>query len=98
MKINRRDFVKLGSGAIFAGACFFAPVFSKEPETQNSFNALSSGPQDDPLFHLTGADFKKQIGHFNLFYLPEVQAQMKDKPGMPYNRRTYYKISLIKIF
>jgi AraC-like DNA-binding protein len=44
----------------------------------------------------TPEGFNKQIGHFDLFYLPKVQALMRDKPGMPYNRRTYYKISLIK--
>jgi AraC family transcriptional regulator, transcriptional activator of pobA len=37
----------------------------------------------------------REIGHFNVFHMPELIQQMKDKPGMPYNRRTYYKISLI---
>lgn len=38
----------------------------------------------------------KEIGHFNVFDIAEVAAKGKDKPVMPYNRRTYYKISLIK--
>lgn len=37
----------------------------------------------------------KEIGHFDVFDLKALIAQMKGKPEMPYNRRAYYKISLI---
>jgi len=38
----------------------------------------------------------KEIGHFNVFKTDELIASQKKKPGtMPYNRRAYYKISLI---
>lgn len=37
----------------------------------------------------------KEIGHFNVFRIDELMARMREKPGMPYNRRAYYKISLI---
>lgn len=37
----------------------------------------------------------KEIGHFNVFRIDELMAKMREKPGMPYNRRAYYKISLI---
>lgn len=39
----------------------------------------------------------KEIGHFNIFDISEMHAKLKRKPGMamPYNRRAYYKISLI---
>jgi AraC family transcriptional activator of pobA len=37
----------------------------------------------------------KEIGHFNVFRIDEVVAQYKMKHVMPYNRRAYYKISLI---
>ncbi len=37
----------------------------------------------------------KEIGHFNVFRIEDIMAQMKVKPGMPYNRRAYYKISMI---
>ncbi|HVD97261.1 MAG TPA: helix-turn-helix transcriptional regulator [Cytophagaceae bacterium] len=37
----------------------------------------------------------KEIGHFNVFNTKEVMMRMKEKSVMPYNRRTYYKISLI---
>ncbi|SDL36822.1 AraC-type DNA-binding protein [Catalinimonas alkaloidigena] len=38
----------------------------------------------------------KEIGHFNVFNTAEVRERMKVKPAMPYNRRAYYKISLIQ--
>ena len=37
----------------------------------------------------------KDIGHFNVFDISEMYKGCKGKPEMPYNRRTYYKISLI---
>lgn len=39
----------------------------------------------------------KEIGHFNVFKIDELHAQIRKsaKPVMPYNRRAYYKISLI---
>jgi AraC-like DNA-binding protein len=38
----------------------------------------------------------RDIGHFNVFDITEIQSKCKLKPEMPYNRRTYYKVSLIK--
>lgn len=38
----------------------------------------------------------KDIGHFNVFDLSETIRQVKQKQPMPYNRRAYYKISLIR--
>jgi AraC family transcriptional regulator, transcriptional activator of pobA len=37
----------------------------------------------------------KDIGHFNVFDIAKVYENCTAKPPMPYNRRTYYKISLI---
>lgn len=37
----------------------------------------------------------KEIGHFNVFNVGEMVAKYREKPFMPYNRRTYYKISFI---
>lgn len=42
------------------------------------------------------ADRGKDIGHFNVFDISELHKTCSAKPKMPYNRRTYYKISLIK--
>lgn len=36
------------------------------------------------------------VGHFNVFRIPDAIEQAKQKMVMPYNRRAYYKISLIK--
>ena len=38
---------------------------------------------------------KKDVGHFNVFDTGEMYNTCKTKPVMPYNRRAYYKISLI---
>src|SRR5262249_7402790 len=39
----------------------------------------------------------KAVGHFNVFRIDEVLASLRAKKGvMPYNRRNFYKISLIK--
>ena len=38
----------------------------------------------------------KEIGHFNVFSIADTIAHLKAKNVMPYNRRTFYKISLIK--
>ncbi|RYE28360.1 MAG: AraC family transcriptional regulator [Sphingobacteriaceae bacterium] len=37
----------------------------------------------------------KEIGHFNVFDIAETLEEVKRKAVMPYNRRAYYKISLI---
>lgn len=37
----------------------------------------------------------KEIGHFNVFDVADLMARIQKKPFMPYNRRAYYKISLI---
>jgi AraC-like DNA-binding protein len=42
------------------------------------------------------AEITKEIGHFDVFKYEEVIANFKIRPVMPYNRRAYYKISLLK--
>ncbi len=42
------------------------------------------------------AEITKEIGHFNVFNIKELFEKNKDKPAMPYDRRAYYKISLIR--
>ncbi|HVW95168.1 MAG TPA: helix-turn-helix transcriptional regulator [Mucilaginibacter sp.] len=44
---------------------------------------------------LIPADINKEIGHFNVFKIDELHASLKKKNVMPYNRRAYYKISII---
>ncbi|MFT3934298.1 MAG: helix-turn-helix domain-containing protein [Chitinophagaceae bacterium] len=38
----------------------------------------------------------KEIGHFNVFNIADMAAKVKKTGTMPYNRRAYYKISLIR--
>lgn len=40
-------------------------------------------------------NINKDVGHFNIFDISELSKNCTSKAGMPYNRRTYYKISLI---
>ena len=42
------------------------------------------------------SEITKEIGHFNVFNIKELFEKTKDKPAMPYDRRSYYKISLIR--
>ena len=41
-------------------------------------------------------DINKEIGHFNVFKIEDMAARVKKTGTMPYNRRAYYKISLIR--
>lgn len=45
--------------------------------------------------HIIPEGISREIGHFNVFRDDEVVASYKAKHVMPYNRRAYYKISLI---
>jgi AraC family transcriptional regulator, transcriptional activator of pobA len=45
--------------------------------------------------HFVSENINKDIGHFNLFDITAISKQCSLKPEMPYNRRTYYKVSLI---
>lgn len=40
-------------------------------------------------------NINKEIGHFNVFRIDELMAKIRETKEMPYNRRAYYKISLI---
>jgi AraC family transcriptional activator of pobA len=41
-------------------------------------------------------DIQKEIGHFNVFNIRELFERLNGKSVMPYDRRAYYKISLIR--
>ena len=47
-----------------------------------------------PGYSLSDA-LAREIGHFNVFSIAEMAKCYKEKKAMPYNRRTYYKISLM---
>ena len=51
---------------------------------------------DEPdVRSLLPTGINKEIGHFNVFDVNELVRRAGGKPPMPYNRRAYYKISLI---
>ncbi|RDC66180.1 helix-turn-helix domain-containing protein [Adhaeribacter pallidiroseus] len=51
---------------------------------------------DIELKHLLPDGLEKEIGHFNVFNIASLRQKVKETKLMPYNRRIYYKISLIK--
>ena len=51
---------------------------------------------DDGPGYLLPDGITREIGHFNVFSYEDLAARVKGKPAMPYNRRAYYKISLIR--
>lgn len=55
--------------------------------------AIFTGRDIDALLP---AGIHKEIGHFNIFDIAETIKEVKLKNVMPYNRRAYYKISLIR--
>jgi len=57
-------------------------------------NILGDSCPDIDLF-LT-ENLHKDVGHVNVFDISEIHSSCKYKTEMPYDRRTYYKISLIK--
>lgn len=40
-------------------------------------------------------EVSREIGHFNVFNVADLMQKVGGKPQMPYNRRAYYKISLV---
>ncbi len=60
-----------------------------EPITLNDFYRITAT--------LIPEGINKEIGHFNIFEISEIQKLKRKSPSvMPYNRRAYYKISLIR--
>lgn len=50
---------------------------------------------DNQLSAILPKGIDKEIGHFNVFGTAAIRKKVKQTKVMPYNRRTYYKISLI---
>jgi AraC family transcriptional activator of pobA len=58
------------------------------------YKAITEGSAIDPSSLLPNG-IQKEIGHFNVFNMKELYDRLKEKSFMPYDRRAYYKISLI---
>ncbi len=62
----------------------------------NDFYNDISAITDKSVSSLLPADINKQIGHFNIFNIEDIKAKiLGGDTRMPYNRREYYKISLV---
>ncbi|TDW48041.1 AraC-like DNA-binding protein [Flavobacterium sp. 270] len=59
------------------------------------YKDITEGSEIEPTSLLPN-DIQKEIGHFNIFDINELLERLKGKQQMPYDRRAYYKISLIK--
>jgi AraC-like DNA-binding protein len=59
------------------------------------YQEISGGSNADPSALLPNG-IQKEIGHFNVFNIKELFEKLKEKPVMPYHRRSYFKISLIR--
>jgi len=65
--------------------------------TIDDFYKQASSAIDKSVESLLPSGINKEIGHFNIFSLVDLMPKFKADPGhMPYNRRAYYKISLVR--
>lgn len=64
MKISRRNFIRRGGAAAFAGAALLLPVSAAPQKTQGGSGAFSpaAAAAADPLLYLTSDDFKRCAG------------------------------------
>jgi AraC family transcriptional activator of pobA len=64
--------------------------------TIDDFYKETAAMIDDTVDSLLPAGINKEMGHFNVFDVEDLVAKFKaDAGNLPYNRRAYYKISLI---
>ncbi|OUJ70430.1 helix-turn-helix domain-containing protein [Hymenobacter crusticola] len=66
-----------------------------KPTSLDQFYQEATTALDTGLNALLPPDIQKEIGHFNVFDIQALFHRLREKPVMPYDRRAYYKISLI---
>ena len=82
------------SGTVFLRLVCFYHIF----EFYNCRKFMETTSLEDfykEISHHIPEDIGKEIGHFNIFRIEDMIPAPGAKPTMPYNRRSYYKISLI---
>lgn len=68
----------------------------KHPTTIDEFYRQTGVPSENGVSTLLPDGINREIGHFNVFSVAELADRFKKiGPYMPYNRRAYYKISLV---
>ncbi len=68
---------------------------SSKITTLDEFYKHASYSVEGGLDALLPNGISKEIGHFNVFDVEDIMKRVRERPFMPYNRRAYYKISLI---
>lgn len=66
----------------------------KPKSIEQFYKDITEGSAIDPSSLLPNG-IQKEIGHFNVFNINELYERLTQKSFMPYDRRAYYKISLI---
>ena len=69
---------------------------SIEKTTLEQFYKEAAAFTGKELHHILPKGIDKEIGHFNVFDIANTIREVKQTQKMPYNRRAYYKISLIR--
>ncbi|HEX8019481.1 helix-turn-helix transcriptional regulator [Mucilaginibacter sp.] len=65
--------------------------------TVEEFYKNAAKHSDSAVADLLPVDINKEIGHFNVFNVGEIFNKVKKDPSfVPYNRRLYYKINLVR--
>ncbi|MGQ7945805.1 helix-turn-helix domain-containing protein [Flavobacterium sp. WC2509] len=67
----------------------------KSKSIDEFYEEISSDSFANPCVLLPNG-IQKEIGHFNVFNIKELYERLKGHCNMPYDRRAYYKISLIR--
>jgi AraC family transcriptional activator of pobA len=67
----------------------------KVTSIEEFYDQVSSSLTGGDANSLLPAGIHKEIGHFNVFSIASMNQKIKKTGVMPYNRRAYYKISLI---
>lgn len=90
---DKRPHIRYWSGHHEHISLIFTNAMSAITITQFYQDILGSSCPDIGQF--LAENIHKDIGHFNVFDISEIYRTCTAKTEMPYNRRTYYKISLI---
>ena len=76
--------------------CILFEFCKMESTTIKEFYKEVFGGACPELDNFLNENNSNDIGHFNVFNIKDLYKTCTEKATMPYNRRTYYKVSLIK--
>src|ERR1700744_3688274 len=69
---------------------------TNSPQSLDDFYKHAALESGKTIGDLLPPGINKEIGHFNVLDVAKTIEDVKQKSVMPYNRRAYYKISLIR--